>query len=72
MFTKTNAMKYLLIASAAVIVALGFGLNLGFLMIFAICPLMMFFMMSAMGGMGRKSQSPDARAEAPKRDEHSL
>jgi hypothetical protein len=72
MFMKNHTMKYLLIAGAAVIAALAFGFNLGFLMIVAICPLMMFFMMSSMGGMGRKSNNSDDRVDVPKQDEHSL
>ena len=35
---------------SALVAALAFGMNPGFLVLTAVCPLMMFFMMRSMGG----------------------
>ena len=40
------------IAALGLVLALAFGINPGFVLLLAICPLMMFFMMQFMGGMG--------------------
>lgn len=43
---------YVMVGIAGLALALAFGINPGFLLLLAICPLMMFFMMRSMGGMG--------------------
>lgn len=52
MFRKNRTMTYLMIGIAGLGVALAFGFNPAFLLVLAICPLMMFFMMRSMGNMG--------------------
>ena len=53
MFRNNRTMTYVMIGIAGVALALAFGFNPAFLLVLAICPLMMFFMMRSMGGMGR-------------------
>ena len=43
---------YVMLGIAGLALALAFGINPGFLLLLVICPLMMFFMMGSMGGMG--------------------
>ena len=43
---------YVMLGIAGLALALAFGINPAFLLVLAICPLMMFFMMRSMGGMG--------------------
>ena len=64
---------YVMLGVGAVAVALGLGINPGFLLILLVCPLMMFFMMRTMGGMnhdldGNDQPRPvrDRRAKNPK------
>ena len=52
MFRSNRTMTYLMIAIVGVGLALAFGFNPFFLLLLAICPLMMFFMMRSMGNMG--------------------
>ena len=54
------------VAAVAAVVAVAAGLPPGLLLILAVCPLMMVFMMSAMGGMGQRSQDETAaKADSP-------
>ena len=50
--TRTSTYVMLGIAGLGLAMALAFGINPGFVLLLAICPLMMFFMMQFMGGMG--------------------
>ena len=52
MFRNNRTMTYVMIGIAGVALALAFGFNPAFLLVLAICPLMMFFMMRSMGNMG--------------------
>lgn len=52
MFRKNRTMTYVMIGIAGLALALAFGFNPAFLLVLAICPLMMFFMMRSMGNMG--------------------
>ena len=52
MCQKARTSTYLMLGIAGLALALAFGINPGFLLLLAICPLMMFFMMRSMGGMG--------------------
>lgn len=49
------------VALAAAAVAYAAGLPPALLLIFAVCPLMMLFMMVAMGGMGRTRDGTNAQ-----------
>ena len=49
---KDRTSTYVMLAIAGLALALAFRINPGFLLLLAICPLMMFFMMRSMGGMG--------------------
>ena len=42
------------VGALALALAFAFGFNPGYVLILAVCPLMMFFMMRSMGGMGGK------------------
>lgn len=57
MFRNNRTMSYLMIGIVAVAVALAFGFNPAFLLVLAICPLMMFFMMRSMGSMGGQDRA---------------
>lgn len=52
MFRNNRTMTYVMIGIVGVAIALAFGFNPAFLLVLAICPLMMFFMMRSMGNMG--------------------
>ena len=52
MFRNNRTMTYVMIGVVGVAIALAFGFNPAFLLVLAICPLMMFFMMRSMGNMG--------------------
>jgi L-asparagine transporter-like permease len=52
MFRNNRTMTYVVIGIVGVALALAFGFNPAFLLVLAICPLMMFFMMRSMGNMG--------------------
>ena len=49
---RSRKSTYVMLGVAGLALALAFGINPGFLLLLAICPLMMFFMMRSMGGMG--------------------
>ena len=67
MFRSNRTMTYLMIAIVGVGLALAFGFNPFFLLVLAICPLMMFFMMRSMGNMGGHDQA--SRNNDPHRDD---
>ncbi len=52
MFRNNRTMTYAMIGIVGVALALALGFNPAFLLVLAICPLMMFFMMGSMGNMG--------------------
>ena len=52
MFHGNRKSTYVMFGIAGLAVALAFGVYPGFLVLLLICPLMMFFMMRSMGGMG--------------------
>lgn len=52
MFRNNRTMTYVMIGIVGVALALAFGFNPAFLVVLAICPLMMFFMMRSMGSTG--------------------
>ncbi|MEP6661640.1 MAG: DUF2933 domain-containing protein [Acidimicrobiales bacterium] len=59
---RRSAYLMLGVAGLAVAIALGFGINPAYLLLLAVCPLMMFFMMRHMGSMGaHEGQSDLAR-----------
>ena len=51
MWHRNRKSTYLMLGIAGLALALAFGINPGFLLLLAICPLMMFFMMRSMGAM---------------------
>ncbi len=57
MFRNNRTMTYVMIGIVGVALALAFGFNPAFLLVLAICPLMMFFMMRSMGNMGGHDHS---------------
>lgn len=67
MFRSNRTMTYLMIAIVGVALALAFGFNPFFLLVLAICPLMMFFMMRSMGNMGGHEHA--SRNNDPDRDD---
>jgi L-asparagine transporter-like permease len=64
-----NWKTYLAVGAGVLILFLALGINPGYLLGFAICPLMMFFMMRGMGGMssGRPSHPHDEDEASPQR-----
>jgi Protein of unknown function (DUF2933) len=52
MFRNNRTMTYVMIGIVGVAIALAVGFNPALLLVLAICPLMMFFMMRSMGNMG--------------------
>lgn len=60
---------YIMFALAAVAVALAFGVNPAFLLLFALCPLMMFIMMRSMGDTAmHKTDEPENSSQQARRD----
>ena len=62
MFRNNRTMTYVMIGIVGVAIALASGFNPAFLLVLAICPLMMFFMMRSMGNMrghDRSSRNSD-------------
>lgn len=59
MFRNNRTMTYVMIGLVGVALALAFGFNPAFLLVLAICPLMMFFMMRSMGNMGGHGHGSD-------------
>ena len=57
MFRNNRTMTYAMMGIVGVALALAFGFNPAFLLVLAICPLMMFFMMRSMGNMGGHDHS---------------
>ncbi len=52
MFRNNRTMTYVMVGIVGVALALAFGFNPVFLLVLAICPLMMVFMMRSMGKTG--------------------
>ena len=57
MFRNNRTMTYVMLGIVGLGLALALGFNPMFLLVLAICPLMMFFMMRSMGNMGGKDRS---------------
>ena len=57
MFRNNRTMTYVMIGIVGLALALAFGVNPGFLLVLAICPVMMFFMMRSMGNIGAMNHS---------------
>ncbi len=69
MFRNNRTMTYVMIGIVGVALALAFGFNPAFLLVLAICPLMMFFMMRSMGNMGgHGNESQDLGSHDTDRD----
>ena len=58
MFRNNRTMTYVMIGIVGVAIALALGFNPAFLLVLAICPLMMFFMMGSMGNMDGHDHGP--------------
>lgn len=54
---RNRTLTYVMIGIAGVAIALALGFNPAFLLVLAICPLMMFFMMRSMGNMSGHDRS---------------
>ena len=69
MFRNNRTMTYAMIGIVGLALALAFGFNPAFLLVLAICPLMMFFMMRSMGNMdGHDHSSRDTDQDQEDRD----
>lgn len=52
MHHRNRTSMYVMLGIAGLVLVLAFRINPAYLLILAVCPLMMFFMMRSMGGMG--------------------
>ena len=69
MFRNNRTMTYAMIGIVGLALALAFGFNPAFLLVLAICPLMMFFMMGNMGGHDHSSHDNNQDRNDQNRDD---